>query len=126
MKEYQSQSHVRYECKYHIVWCPKYRRKKLYGRLRQEFGEMMHDLCRQKGIELIEGHACPDHVHMCLIIPPKYSISSIVGFLKGKSAIRLNKECSKVKSAGKHFWIRGYFVSTVGLNEKGFFRMKRT
>ena len=88
MKEYQSQSHVRYECKYHIVWCPKYRRKKLYGRLRQQFGEMMHDLCRQKGVELIEGHACPDHVHMCLTIPPKYSVASIVAFLKGKSAIR--------------------------------------
>jgi putative transposase len=118
VKEYQSQSHVRYECKYHIVWCPKYRRKKLYGRLRQHFGEMMHDLCRQKGVELLEGHACPDHVHMCLNIPPKYSVSSIVGFLKGKSAIRLNKEFSKAKSTGKHFWIRGYFVSKVGLNEK--------
>ena len=118
MKEYQSQSHVRYECKYHIVWCPKYRRKKLYGRLRRRFGEMMHDLCRQKGVGLIAGHACPDHVHMCLNIPPKYSVASIVGFLKGKSAIRLNKEYSKSKSTGKHFWIRGYFVSTVGLNEK--------
>jgi len=75
-----------------IMWCPKYRRKKLYGRLRQRFDAIMHDLCRQKGVELIEGHACPDHVHMCLNIPPKYSVSSIVGFLKGKSAIRLNKE----------------------------------
>ena len=118
MKEYQSQSHVRYECKYHVVWCPKYRRKKLYGRLRQRFGEVMHDLCRQKGVGIIEGHACPDHVHVCLKIPPKYSVSSIVGFLKGKSALRLNKEFSKVKSTGKHFWIRGYFVSTVGLNEQ--------
>jgi putative transposase len=118
MKEYQSQSHVRFECKYHIVWCPKYRRKKLYGRLRQQFGEMMRDLCRQKGVELIEGHACPDHVHMCLNIPPKYSVSSIVGCLKGKSAIRLNKDYSKAKSTGKHFWIRGYCVSTVALNEK--------
>jgi REP element-mobilizing transposase RayT len=75
--------------------------KKIYGRLRQQFGEMMRDLCRQKGVELIEGHACPDHVHMCLNIPPKYSVSSIVGFLKGKSAIRLNKEFSKAKSTGK-------------------------
>ena len=79
MKEYQSQSHVRYECKYHIIWCPKYRRKKLHGRLRQRFGGIMNDLCRQKGVELIEGHACPDHVHMCLNIPPKFSVSSIVG-----------------------------------------------
>ncbi len=71
-----------------------------------------------KRSELVEGHACPDHIHMCLNIPPKYSVASIVGFLKGKSAIRLNKEFSKSKSTGKHFWIRGYFVSTVGLNEK--------
>ncbi|MBT7698189.1 MAG: IS200/IS605 family transposase [Desulfobacterales bacterium] len=118
MKEYQSQSHVRYECKYHVVWCPKYRRKKLYGKLRKRFGEIMHELCRQKGVHLIEGHACSDHVHMCLSIPPKYSVATIVGFLKGKSAIRLNKEFSRAKTSGKHFWIRGYFVSTVGLNEK--------
>ena len=118
MKDYQSQSHVKWECKYHIVWCPKYRRKTLYGKLRRRFGEITQDLCRQKGVEIIEGHAQPDHVHICLGIPPKYSVSSIVGFLKGKSAIRLNKEFSKAKSTGKHFWIRGYFVSTVGLNEK--------
>ena len=117
MKDYQSQSHVKWECKYHIVWCPKYRRKKLYGKLRRRFGEITQDLCRQKGVEILEGHAQPDHVHICLGIPPKYSVSSIVGFLKGKSAIRLNKEFSKAKSTGKHFWIRGYFVSTVGLNE---------
>jgi len=118
MKGYQSQSHVKWECKYHIVWCPKYRRKKLYGRLRRRFGEIIQDLCRQKGVEVIEGHAQPDHVHICLSMPPKYSISSIVGFLKGKSAIRLHKEVSKAKSKGKHLWIRGYFVSTVGLDEK--------
>ena len=118
MKDYQSQSHVKWECKYHIVWCPKYRRKQLYGNLRRRFGEIIHELCRQKGVEVIEGHARPDHVHLCLSMPPKYSVSSIVGFLKGKSAIRLHKEFSKAKSTGKHFWIRGYFVSTVGLNEK--------
>jgi putative transposase len=118
MKDYQSQSHVKWECKYHIVWCPKYRRKKMYGNLRRCFGEIPRDLCRQKRVEVIEGHAKPDHVHLCLSIPPKYSVSSIVGFLKGKSAIRLNKEFSKAESTGKHFWIRGYYVSTVGLNEK--------
>jgi len=75
-------------------------------------------LCRQKSVGLIEGHAKPDHVHLCLSTPPKYSVSTIVGFLKGKSAIRLNKEFSRAKSSGKHFWIRGYFVSTLGLNEK--------
>ena len=118
MKDYQSQSHVKWECKYHIVWCPKYRRKQLYGNLRRRFGEIIYELCRQKGVEVIEGHARPDHGHLCLSMPPKYSVSSIVGFLKGKSAIRLHKEFSKAKSTGKHFWIRGYFVSTVGLNEK--------
>jgi putative transposase len=118
MKDYQRQSHVKWECNYHIVWCPKYRRKILYGKLRRRFGEITHELCRQKGVEVIEGHAKPDHVHLCLSIPPKYSVSGVVGFLKGKSAIRLNKEFSKAKSTGKYFWIRGYFVSTVGLNEK--------
>ena len=116
MQDYQSQSHVKWECKYHIVWCPKYRRKKLYGGVRRRFGEIMHDLCCQKGITLIEGHAQPDHVHLCLSMPPKYSISTIVGFLKGKSAIRLNKEFSNTRSTGKHFWIRGYYVSTVGFD----------
>jgi putative transposase len=118
MKEYQSQSHVRFECTYHIRLVSQISTKKIYGRLRQQFGEMMRDLCRQKGVELIEGHACPDHVHMCLNIPPKYSVSSIVGFLKGKSAIKLNKDYSKAKSTGKHFWIRSYFVSTVGLSAR--------
>ncbi len=118
MQDYQSQSHVKWECKYHIVWCPKYRRKKLYGRLRVRLGEIIHELCRQKGVTLIEGHAQPDHLHLCLSIPPKYSVASIVGFLKGKSAIRLNKEFSKARSTGKHFWIRGYFVSTAGLDVK--------
>ena len=103
MQDYQSQSHVKWECKYHIVWCPKYRQKKLYGELRRRFGEITHDLCQQKNVGLIEGHAKPDHVHLCLSIPPKYSVASIVGFLKGKSAIRLNKEFSRAKSSGKHF-----------------------
>lgn len=86
------------------------------GKFRKRFGEIIHDLCRQKGITVIEGYAQPDHVHLCLSIPPKYSVAMIVGFLKGKSAIRLNKEFSNGKSTGKHFWIRGYFVSTVGLD----------
>jgi len=88
----------------------------LYGRLRVRLGEIIHELCRQKGVTVIEGHAQPDHLHLCLSIPPKYSVASIVGFLKGKSAIRLNREFSKARSTGKHFWIRGYFVSTVGLD----------
>lgn len=116
MRDTQSLSHVRWECKYHIVWVPKYRRKKLYGRVRRRFGQIMHDLCRQKSIELLEGHAMPDHVHLCLSIPPKYSVSYVVGFLKGKSAIRLHREFWR--RGGKNFWIRGYFASTVGLDEK--------
>ena len=84
MKEYQSQSHVRYECKYHIVWCPKYRRKKLYGRLRQRFGEVIHDLCRQKGVELIEGHACTDHVHS---VPRSGGVNEILMLLAQTHAV---------------------------------------
>ncbi|OPX36387.1 MAG: hypothetical protein B1H12_07135 [Desulfobacteraceae bacterium 4484_190.2] len=98
--------------------CPKYRRKKLYGKIRRRLGAIIRELCRQKGIELIEGHAQSNYVHLCLGIPPKYSVSSIVGFLKGKSAIRLHQECSRAKNTSKHFWIRGYFVSIVGRNEK--------
>ena len=118
MREYQSLAHVRWECKFHIVWVPKYRRKKLYGGVRRRFGEIINDLCRQKGVNLIEGHAMSDHVHLCLSFPPKYSIAHVVGFLKGKSAIRLNREYSSKVKGSKHFWIRGYFVSTVGLDEK--------
>ena len=118
MKEYETLSHVRWECKYHIVWIPKYRRKKLYGEVRRRFGDITRDLCKQKGIELIEGNAMSDHVHLCLGIPPKYSISYVVGFLKGKSAIRLNQDFSNKMRGSKSFWARGYFVSPVGLNEQ--------
>lgn len=92
MRDYQSLAHVRWECKYHIVWVPKYRRKRLYGKVRRRFGEIIKDLCRQKGVEVIEGHAMSDHVHLYLSFPPKFSIAYVVGFLKGKSAIRLNRE----------------------------------
>ena len=118
MRDYQNLSHVKWVCKYHVVWVPKYRRKKLYGELRRRLGEIIKDLCRQKGVDVLEGHAMSDHVHVCLSVPPKFSISHVIGFLKGKSAIRLHREFSKAKTVGKHFWIRGYFVSTVGLDEK--------
>ena len=118
MKEYESLSHVKWECKYHIVWVPKYRRKRLYGEVRRRFGEIIRELSKQKGIEVIEGHAMPDHIHVCLAIPPKYSISYAVGFLKGKSAIRLNHEFPNKMKGSKSFWARGYFVSTVGLDEQ--------
>ena len=92
MHEWQSLSHVRWECKYHVVIIPKYRRKVFYGRLRHQIGPILRELCRQRGIELLEGHAMPDHVHLCLSIPPKYSVAHTIGFLKGKSAVRIHRE----------------------------------
>ena len=118
MREYQSLAHVRWECKFHIVWVPKYRKKRLYGKVRRRFGGSIKDLCRQKGVDLIEGHAMSDHVHLCLSFPPKYSIAYVVGFLKGKSTIRLHREFRSETKGSKHFWIRGYYVCTVGLDEK--------
>ena len=117
MRDWRSLSHVKWECKYHIVWVPKYRRKVLYGRLRSRVGEIMRELCGQRGFELVEGHAMADHIHACISIPPKYSVANAIGFLKGKSAIRLHREFG-TKVPGRHFWIRGYNVSTVGLNEE--------
>ena len=119
MKDWQSQAHVKWDCKYHVVIVPKYRKKTLYGRLRREMGRILRELCRQKDIELLEGKAMPDHVHMLLSVPPRYSIAMAIGFLKGKSAIRVHRDVSKVKGSmyGRSFWARGYCVSTVGLDE---------
>ncbi len=119
MKDWQSQAHVKWECKYHVVILPKYRRKTLYGRVRREVGRILRELCRQKGLELVEGHAMRDHIHMLLSIPPKYSIAMTLGYLKGKSAIRIHREVLKTKGTlfGRSFWARGYCVSTVGLDE---------
>ena len=119
MKDWQSQAHVKWECKYHIVILPKYRRKALYGRLRREIGKILRDLCRQKGIELVEGRAVSDHIHMLLSVPPRYSIAMTVGYLKGKSAIRIHRELMKTQGTlfGRSFWSRGYCVSTMGLDE---------
>ena len=119
MHEWQSQSHVRWDCKYHVVIVPKYRRKVLYGQWRKRIGEILRSLCQQRGIELYEGKAMPDHVHMCLSIPPKLSVSYAIGFLKGKSAVRVHRELLKVRRmTGLHFWATGYCVSTVGLDEE--------
>ena len=120
MKEWQSQAHVKWDCLYHVVILPKYRRKKIYGQLRKELGKILRDLCRQKDVELVEGHLCPDHVHMLLRVPPRYSIAMIIGFLKGKSAVRVHREVEKIRGClrGRSFWARGYNVSTVGLNEE--------
>ncbi len=92
MHDWQNLSHVRWECKYHVIIIPKYRQKVFYGRMRQRIGEILRDLCRQRGVELIEGRAMPDHIHMCLSIPPKLSVSHTLGLLKGKSAVRVHRE----------------------------------
>ena len=112
-------SHTVWECKYHLVWVPKRRRKIVFGKLRREIGTILRRLCEYKGIELIEGKTCLDHVHMCLAIPPKYSVSTIMGYLKGKSAMIVFEKYSRLKKnfRGHHFWARGYYVSTVGLDE---------
>jgi len=107
-------------CKYHIVFTPKYRRKIIYNQIRKDIGEIMHELCKYKGVEIIEGHMMPDHVHMLLSIPPKYSVSSVMGYLKGKSALMIFERHAnlKYKYGNRHFWCEGYYVSTVGLNEE--------
>jgi putative transposase len=119
MHEWESLAHVRWECKYHVVIIPKYRRKVLYGNLRRQVGVILRELCRQKGVELLEGQLMPDHVHMCLSIPPKYSVAHVIGFLKGKSAVRVHRELlHERRMTGLHFWATGYTVSTVGLDEE--------
>ena len=116
MNDYQSLSHTKWECKYHIVFIPKYRRKVLYGHLRKYLGEVFHELARQKESRIEEGHLQPDHVHILLSIPPKYAVAQVVGYLKGKSAIHIARTYSgrERNFVGEHFWARGYFVSTVG------------
>mgnify|MGYP001606911277 FL=1 len=119
MQDWQSLSHVRWDCKYHVVIVPKYRQKVFYGEMRRRIGPIFRDLCRQREVELIEGHCMPDHIHMCVSIPPKYSVSHTLGFLKGKSAVRIHRELMRHRRmTGMHFWSTGYCVSTVGLNEE--------
>lgn len=111
-----SLAHTKWVCKYHIVFTPKYRRKIIYYELRQDIQNIIKDLCKWKGIEIIEGHMMPDHVHLLVSIPPKYSVSQIMGYLKGKSAMMIFERHAnlKYKSGNRHFWCRGYFVDTVG------------
>jgi putative transposase len=119
MQDWQSLAHVRWECKYHVVIIPKYRRIMFYGRLRREIGRILRELCEQWGVELLEGKAALDHVHMCLSIPPKFSVAHTVGFLKGKSAVRIHRELlHERRMTGLQFWATGYCVSTVGLDEE--------
>jgi putative transposase len=116
---YQSLSHSRWDCKYHVVFVPKRRRKALYGEMRKQLGSILHELARQKECRIIEGHLMADHVHMCIAIPPKFAVASVIGFLKGKSAIAVARLQGKERNyTGEHFWARGYAVSTVGYNEE--------
>ena len=119
MRDYKSLSHTRWDCKYHVVFIPKRRQKLIFGAIRKHLGEVFHQLANQKGIVIEEGHLMKDYVHMCLSIPPKYAVSNVVGFLKGKSAISIarNFKGRQRNFAGEEFWARGYFVSTVGLDE---------
>ena len=117
--EIKSTAHSKYRCQYHIVFTPKYRRKDLYGQLKKDIGEILRKLCEQKGVEIIEGHLMPDHVHMLVSIPPRMSVASFMGYLKGKSALMMfDKHANlKYKFGNRHFWAEVYYVSTVGLNE---------
>jgi len=119
MDEYQSLNHTRWECKYHVVFIPKYRRKALFEQLRRDLGPIFRSLTKQRESEVQEGHLMPDHVHMLLSIPPKYSVAQVVGYIKGKSAIHIARSYMNAKRnfVGHHFWARGYFVSTVGRDE---------
>jgi putative transposase len=119
MSDYDSLNHTKWECKYHVVFIPKCRRKVLYGKIRRNLGEVFHELAKQRESQIMEGHLCLDHVHMMIRIPPKYSVSEIVGYIKGKSAIRMARDYMgrQQNFKGYHFWARGYFVSTVGIDE---------
>ncbi|MBE6932944.1 MAG: IS200/IS605 family transposase [Ruminococcaceae bacterium] len=115
-----SLAHTKWECKYHIVFAPKYRRQIIYGKIKQDIGQMIRKLCEYKGVEIIEAEACRDHIHMLVSIPPKLSISQFMGYLKGKSSLMIFEKYAnlKYKYGNRHFWCRGYYVSTVGKNKK--------
>jgi len=120
MDESESLSHSKWECKYHVVFIPKCRRRTLYEQLRRHLGEVFRNLAEHRDSRILEGHLMPDHVHMLIAIPPKYAVSQVVGYIKGKSAIHLARVYGERKRnfVGQHFWARGYFVSTVGRDEE--------
>ena len=120
MNDTESLAHTTWNCKYHIVFAPKYRRKVFYGEKRREIGAILRQLCEWKGVEIIEAEVCPDHVHMCVKIPPKMSVSGFMGFLKGKSSVIIYQKFGnlKFKYRNREFWCRGYYVDTVGKNTK--------
>ena len=115
-----SLAHTKWECKYHIVFAPKYRRQIIYGNIKADIGQMLRKLCDYKGIEIIEAEACKEHIHMLISIPPKYSVAQVMGYLKGKSSLMIFEKYAnlKYKYGNRHFWCRGYYVSTVGANKK--------
>lgn len=120
INDVSSLAHSKWRCQYHIVFAPKYRRQAIYGEIKEDIGKILRKLCAQKGIEIIEAELCPDHIHMLVSIPPKYSVSAVVGYLKGKSALMIFDRHAnlKYKYGNRHFWCRGYYVDTVGRNKK--------
>ena len=119
-KDIEALEHTKWRCQYHVVFAPKYRRMAIYGQIKTDIGKILRQLCDQKGVEIIEAQACPDHVHMLISIPPKYSVSQIMGYLKGKSTLMIFDRHAnlKYKYGDRHFWARGYYVDTVGRNKK--------
>ena len=120
MNDINSLAHTKWNCKYHIVFAPKYRRQVIYGKIKADIGQILRKLCQHKGIEIIEANACPDHIHMLVSIPPKYSVSQIMGYLKGKSSLMIFDRHAnlKYKYGNRQFWCKGYYVDTVGRNKK--------
>ena len=119
-KDISSLEHTSWRCQYHVVFAPKYRRMEIYGAIKQDIGVILRKLCQQKGVEILQAEACKDHIHMLISIPPKYSVSQIMGFLKGKSSLMIFDRHAnlKYKYGNRHFWARGYYVDTVGRNKK--------
>ena len=120
MKNTNSLSHSKWDCKYHIVFAPKYRRREIYGKIKADIGKISRKLCEAKNVEIIEGNACPDHIHLYVSIPPNVNIAAFIGYLKGKSSLMIFDRHAnlKYKYGNRHFWCRGYYISTVGRNEK--------
>jgi len=120
MKDYQRLNHTRWDCKYHVVFIPKRRKKAVYGAIRRHLSELFHELAIQKECQIVEGHLCTDHIHICLSVPPKYSVSNVIGYIKGKSAISIARNFAGKRRnfTGQNFWARGYYVSKVGLDEE--------
>ena len=120
INDIESLSHSKWRCQYHIVFASKYRRQEIYGKIKVEIGKILRKLCQQKGVEIIEAELCPDHIHMLVSIPPKMSVSSFIGYLKGKSSLMIFDRFAnlKYKYGNRHFWCRGYYVDTVGRNKK--------